>query len=358
MKKITKRTGFNFGLEAEYLLVDRNTYRPLWHHDLQFQKLNQILESISLEDIPELDGLELETPHNKLMPYAVEGYGVVDEEFKPFDLLPKGIEIRTPIASSLDDCLSHFCLLHSRMQSALANAGYLATALSHHPVEYEFTGPVNKRRHDWWQWAMEVMVTYGPDFNISLPTELTSRLDLPDLDAKVNYYAPAMTAFSVASPFSRGELWKIRGENGKSLRTYRRSIVAPAIEVHLDEGGRLEFKTFEMSWRLDDFRNYFLLWLTLLLDQGLTGRASRQSCVYDLGAVARNGLHAETIKERAAELLESAPATLKSFGFDSSSLLTLEKRLDSGFTPADEIIEMYQENKSLPGVLQNLSHLC
>ena len=26
--------GFHFGIEAEYLLVDAETFRPLWHHDL------------------------------------------------------------------------------------------------------------------------------------------------------------------------------------------------------------------------------------------------------------------------------------------------------------------------------------
>jgi len=357
MKKNMKREGFNFGLEAEYLLLDKQTHAPLWHHDLQFGKLNRILESISLDGLPTLDGLELESPHAKLMPYAVEGYGVVDENFRPYDMLPKGIEIRTPIAASLDDCLSHFRVLHSRLQAALSDTGLLAAALSHHPVAFEFQGPVNKRRHDWWQWAMEVMVTYGPDFNISLPEELTSALDLADLDAKVNYYAPALTAFSVASPISRGELWRIRGATGKSLRTYRRSIVAPAIEVHLEEAGRLEFKTFEMSWRVDDFRNYFLLWLTLLLDQGLSGRASRQSRVYDLGAVARFGLQAETIKARAAEILDRAPGVLKSYGFDPSSLSSLETRLDTGICPADEIIAIYQENNSLAEVLKHVSQL-
>ncbi len=69
----------------------------------------------------------------------------------------------------------------------------------------------------------------------------------------------------------------------------------------------MEFKPFEMTPRLDDFAAYFLLWLELLLDDGLKGRASYQSRVYDLGCIARDGLAVETVIPRATEVLERAP---------------------------------------------------
>ena len=50
--------------------------------------------------------------------------------------------------------------------------------MSHHPVEDRFEGPQNKRRHDFWQWAMLAMTTYGPDVNVSLPAPLNDRLDV------------------------------------------------------------------------------------------------------------------------------------------------------------------------------------
>jgi carboxylate-amine ligase len=99
--------GFHFGLESEYLIVDSATFRPLWYRDLSFQQLNEALESIPLDDLPPLDGLDLEPPHHKLMPYAVEGYHVPDPNMNPIDLWPKGIEIRTPVCSSIEtqgDC--------------------------------------------------------------------------------------------------------------------------------------------------------------------------------------------------------------------------------------------------------------
>src|SRR5690348_1966028 len=117
---------------------------------------------------------------------------------------------------------------------------------------------------------MEAMVTYGPDINIHLPQELWQRLDMRELDGKVNYYGPAITALALASPILRGGLWTIRGRVGKSVRTYHRSVIAPAIEVHPDQQHRLEFKLFDMPFRLQDFRVFLLLWLALLLDEGLS----------------------------------------------------------------------------------------
>lgn len=349
--------GFHFGIEAEYLVVDAKTFAPLWHQDLSFARLNEALESIPLDGIQSLEGLELEPPHRKLMPYVVEGYHVPDEEFRMVDILPKGLEIRTPVTASIDDCLSQYRKLYDRLQVAIETYGYRTVALSHHPIYSKFSGKQNKRRYDFWLWAMEVMTTYGPDVNVSLPRELSQRLDLADLEAKVNHYAPALAAFSVGSPFLNGDLWKIRGEAGKSFRTYRRSVIAPPIEIHPDEGFRLEFKVFEMSWRLEDYRNYFLLFLALLLDDGLDGRASSQTRVYDLGAVARYGLSAPEIYDRAARILERAPEVLKRWGFHSESLASFQKRLDTRTTPADEMIQIYEKEKDLTAVLRYLARL-
>lgn len=349
--------GFHFGLEAEYLLVDSETFRPLWHRDVSFRELNASLESIRVEDLPSLDGLDLEPPHRKRMPFAVEGYHVPDPELNPIDLLPKGVEIRTPVCPSIESCLECFVLLHERLQLSLGELGYQAVAMSHHPIEDQFEGPQNKRRHDFWQWAMQAMLTYGPDVNVSLPAHLNLALDPTDLHAKVNYYAPALTALSLASPFHKGKLWEIRGRVGKSIRTHRRSVIAPAIELHPEEAGRLEYKTFEMTPRIEDFHAYFLLWLALLLDDGLHGRASNQTRIYDLGAVARDGLAAETVRERAAEVLDRAPAVLSAQGFNPAALLPFCVRLETGRLPADDLVSLYEREQSIPAVLRHLAKL-
>ena len=348
--------GFHFGLEAEFLLVDARSFEPLWHPQLRFDELYAILEGIRADDFSR-DGLDVEPLHREALPFIVEGYHLPDAELKPVDMLPKGIEIRTPACSSIEDCLGALRTLHQRLQRALGQRGYCAAALSFHPVESHFQGPQNKRRYDFWQWAMEAMTTYGPDVNVSLPTDLGERLDLADLDAKVNYYAPALTALTLASPLYRGELWRIRGRVGKSVRTYHRSAVAPAIEVHPDENLRLEFKTFDMSSSLADYHNYFLVWLALLLDDRLAGRATTETRIYDMGQVARDGLEAETVRKRCDEVLSRAPQVLGNWGFDPAPLRLFQDRLDGGRLPADDIIALYEREKCVSGVMRHLVDL-
>jgi len=348
---------FRFGIEAEYQLAEASTLRPLWHHDLTFAQLNEVLESIPYDDLPPLEGLDLEPPHRKLMPYVVEGYHVPAPDLSPIDILPKGIEIRTPICSSIDECLGCLKTLHERLEAILSGQGYTLVSLSHHPTEHHFEGPQNKRRYDFWQWAMEVMTTYGPDINVSLPHELNDRLDVDDLHRKVNYYAPALAALSLASPLYQGGLWEIRGAVGKSIRTHRRSVIAPAIELHPEEKGRLEFKLFEATNRLGDYYAYILLWLTLLLDDQLSGRAHDQTRVYDLGAVARFGLDADQIRQRAEEVLSRAPLALHHYGFDARPLVIMEERLKTDRVPADDIIDHFQKTHSLPDVLKSRTGL-
>jgi hypothetical protein len=345
---------FRFGLEAEFLLVDAASYRPLWHHDMKFRTLNEALEAIPVEEF-RCDSFKVEPPHRKPIPYIVEGYHLPDPEMKPIDLLPKGVEIRTPVYDCIEDCVLALKTLHTRLQSSLAELGFRAAALSFHPMEVKFEGPQNKRRHDFWQWAMEAMVTYGPDVNVSVPKAIGNELDREDLHKKVNFYAPALTALCLASPLRAGDLWRIRGRVGKSVRTYHRSATAPAIEIHPDENLRLEFKTFEMSTSLDEYRNYFLLWLALLLDNGLKGRASDQTRIYDLGRVACQGVQVETVLERANEVLTQAPNVLADWGFEYATLDILKQRLETGHLPADQIIKTFEMEKSIP---RTLRHLC
>jgi carboxylate-amine ligase len=51
------------------------------------------------------DRFKVEPPHRKPGPYIVEGYHIPDAEMKPIDLLPKGVEIRTPICGSIEIAL-------------------------------------------------------------------------------------------------------------------------------------------------------------------------------------------------------------------------------------------------------------
>jgi carboxylate-amine ligase len=352
-----KERGFRFGLETEYLLVEADSYRPLWHPDLTFAELDAALEAIRVDDLPALDGLMPAPPHRKIMPYVVEGYHLPDPYTPGAQLLPKGVEIRTPVCSSPEDAVACLQVLHGKLRVGLQALGYVPVALSHHPVEETFAGPQGGRRHDIWQWAMQAMCTYGPDVNVSLPSQLAHGLNAADLFAKVNYYGPALAALSLASPLNRGGLWHIRGRVGKSLRTYRRSVFGQALELHPDQSGRLEFKSFEMSPCLGDFHSYLLLWLAVVLDEGLRGRATEASRIYDLGMAARDGLEFETVRNRAAEVLDRAPSILASWDFDPTPVSKMAHRLATRRLPADDIIELFEQARSLSTVLRQLALL-
>ncbi len=347
---------FRFGIEAEYMLARKSTGEPLWHDRLTFTQLNSILESIPLHGIPSLEGLELETPHRKLMPYVVEGYHLPNMDPSAEDVLPKGVEIRTPICSSVEDCVNVLGVLHGRLTEALGRADLLPVALSHHPVATKFSGPQNKRRHDFWLWAMEVMTTYGPDVNVSLPPSIADRVNPEDLEAKINWYGPALSALTVASPIFGGKLWECRGSVGRSHRMHRRSVIAPTIEFHPDERNRLEFKVFDMPNSQREFSAMILSFLALVLDDSLNGRETRAGRIYDLGQVARFGLEAEGVRDRAAELLLRAPATLEEWGFDPEPLGVFAERLEHRRTPADSIIASFRKG-GIPEVIRSRTAL-
>lgn len=350
---------FRFGLEAEFMLASAKDYRPLWYKDVTFATLDRLFQAIPLGGLPSLEGLDPEPPHQKLMPFIVEGYGIADENFEITDAHPKGIEIRTPVCESLEQVLSVFEDLYGRVKAALAREGLIPVAISHHPIESRFSGPQGKRRHDFWVWAMEVMTTYGPDINVSFPREITERLfsDINDLHAKVNYYAPAMAAISLASPFYEGRPWVMKGAPGKSCRTFRRSTVAPAIELHPHERHRIEFKVFEMSRRTRDFQVYFLLVLALFLDEGLSGRASSQERIYDSGNVARFGLRAEGMKDRFLELYHRAPRVLRDHGFNPAPLEDLCGAIETNRTPTDDMLALYAQGMTLNEIMREYSSL-
>lgn len=337
---------FRFGLEAEFCLAEKKTLRPLWHQDLKFKQLDELFSSLSLDGIPSLEGLAAEPPHQKMMPWIVEGYGVPDADFKVIDALPKGVEIRTPVCNSIIETLDVYTTLYERLKIGLDTLNMVPLAISHHPTESKFVGAQNKRRHDFWQWAMEVMTTYGPDINVSFPKGITQKLfaNIQDLNAKVDYYAPAMAAISLNSPLLNGKPWEIRGQRGLSYRTHRRSIIAPPIELHEDENFRIEFKVFEMTPNVRDFEAYFLLTTALFLDDELKGRASKYERIYDLGAVSRLGLRADGMRDRLCEIMQRAPKVLESYGFKTEALSIITNRMESFRTPSHDLLERYNQS--------------
>jgi hypothetical protein len=347
--------GFKFGLEAEFLVIDAQTFAPLWHDQLDFFRINSALEGIKVDDLPgTLVGLDMEPAHRTLMPYVIEGYHMPAEGDLDERILPKGVEIRTPVCGSVEECLFVYKELLKRMRTTLGTLGYRVVPISHHPTKDHFQGPQNKRRHDFWYWAMEAMTTFGPDINISVPESVWNRTDHADIEAKINHYSPAMACVSLASPFHKGEPWSYLGQVGKSFRMHKRSYIAPSVEIHPKEGFRLEYKDFDMPSKLQDFEAYFYLFLGLILSPELSGRGSRQTRIYELGRVAREGMATPGMIPRLCEILTQGRKSLDAWGFDSTPLNTIEERLATGRTPADEMLAVYEEQGDLVSVMKYL----
>ena len=349
--------GFQFGIEAEFLLVEAGTYRPLDHQDLDFEQLEAALESIPTDDLPGCDGLGPKPPHRKTMPFYVEGYHVPDPESPRPALIPKGIEVRTPPLATPEAAFGMLVELVGRLREGLARRGLVPVAASYHPSAGAFHGPRGARSPRRWRWAQRAMRTFGPDVNISLPESLVDRLEPDDLEAKVNAFAPALVLPTLASPLHRGGPWVVDGHVGASIRTALRSPFAPSWNRHAGQGGHFEFKAFEMSPRPEDLLAGLLLWLALLLDDGLRARDTDEGRIDALGAIARDGLGVAEVRDRALEVVGRAPAILERWGFDPAPIAAIAHRLDDGRLPADEILDWYRLEGSIPAVLRRIDEL-
>ncbi|MEI7687110.1 MAG: hypothetical protein WCL32_18995, partial [Planctomycetota bacterium] len=222
---------------------------------------------------------------------------------------------------------------------------------------WNFAGPQNHKRHDWWQWAMRVTTTYGPDLNLSPADPDRFPFDWDRLQQRANYYGPTMAAFGLNAPVRQGALWTHRGRPGLSVRTYRRSPFAPMLAYHPKEGGRVEFKSFDMPTDRRDFRPFFLLWLWLLGDAETSGWAEDQDRIYDLGDIACRGWEADEVVGRAEEALARATAFLPRVGIDPEPLNSLRERLAKRTTPAQDIRSRFAEGLTVPELMRALDDI-
>ncbi len=139
--------------------------------------------------ISALTGFNIKPLHKRANPYLIEGYYLTDDEMKPRTLLPKGIEVRTPLRSSIEDTVAVLCrgLLNAYAAVFTPDFGYYLCTISHHPTKSNFQAAPNYKRHDYWQWALTAMTTFGPDINISLPQILLEEVDQKHLNERINF---------------------------------------------------------------------------------------------------------------------------------------------------------------------------
>lgn len=343
---------FGFGIEAEYLLLDKK-FRPLFAEDLDFEALRNCVDSIPASDLG-TDGFNIKPLHKHANPYLIEGYYLTDENMKPHTLLPKGIEVRTPIRSSIEETISVLADVTERLRSRMeSDFGYYLCTISHHPTASNFQAAPNYRRHDYWQWALTAMTTFGPDINISLPQNLLAEVDQTRLNERINFYMPSVIALTFASPLLDGELWKVDGVQGQSVRTYLRSQWAPLYYVHTEPHLRFEFKGLEMPLDIADYKAFFLVALALLLDPSLTLRTTDEERIANLRYFAVHGLESDAAKSCAKTLLKAAERTALRLSLDASCLSPLWRRLEAGNSPADKISRAFRTEATLEKTLEH-----
>jgi hypothetical protein len=76
-----------------------------------------------------------------------------------------------------------------------------------------------------------------------------------------------------------------------------------------------------------------------------------------MGRIACDGLKVETVRERASEVLTRIPVALEPWGFDCRSIESFRQRLETDHVPADDIVAIFQREKSLEATLRHLSNL-
>lgn len=303
--------------------------------------------------------------------WYVEGF----ERFTPsgelLDCIPKGIEIRTTIHSTIQGAIAELTTSFSLLREVAAKSGFspVLTSFNPYPRVFEFNPPLNNFEIQQLdadpdeKTAYIFMVSYGPDLNLSVA-------DLPikeviDIGQKLTYYSPYIVPFSYSSPFYNGSLW-----DGLSVRTFIRTGKRSATRVFVEkseqllkstpsltklarlpaEVGRIEFKSCDSC---DDFSIYaglLALLKGLVLDQTLEGRA----VIPDAGLhqiSAKFGFGHDKILNLATQVLEAAEVALRNDP-DLTLLSRLKSILKERKTRSHALIESFQNLGSIEAALK------
>lgn len=308
----------------------------------------------------------------KVKRWYIEGFERYLDSEKVIEHIPKGIEIRTSVHSSIQDTINELTQSFNLLTEIAGKYGFLPVLISFNPYQNIFTPqpPLNDYELKILHLSPEKetahipMLTYGPDLNISYTGLSTEQII--DIGQKLTYYSPYIVPFSYSSPFYQGDLW-----SGLSVRTFMRTGKRPATMVFLGEHhkiikshpsltkkaripqevGRIEFKAFDSC---DDFTIYaglLALLKGLILDQNLTGRALVPDAnLHQISA--QQGLENPEIFATAETILNMVKLSLAKDS-DRELLAPLERILQTKKTKAHQLISDFQNLGSITKVLQN-----
>ncbi|MGV0026895.1 glutamate--cysteine ligase [Phormidesmis priestleyi] len=360
---------FHFGIEHEVaFLNEQGKFADF--SCTQFEDFNQIIQALPIysEDYAHL---RIGDAGIKQKRWYIEGFERFTDSEKVIDCVPKGIEIRTTIHSTIQGAIAELSHSFNLLREVSAKFGFTPVLISFNPFHVGFNPnpPLNeyeiqrRKASPEKQTANIPMLTYGPDLNLSMVGLSLDRLI--DMGKKLTFYSPYLVPFSFSSPFHGGGCW-----NGLSARTFERTGARPAVMVFLErqqdlikstpsltkiarlaaEVGRIEFKAFDSC---DDFGLYAALLALLkglILDKSLTGRATiPDTKLHQQSAIV--GFDDPNILLNATQALDAAELALKD-DRDVDLLMPLRTSLESRKTPAHKLIDTYKQLGSIEAALK------
>ena len=359
---------FYFGIEHEVAFLNHEGKFADFSRT-KFADFNQIVEKLPTypSDYPQLRVGDAGIKEKR---WYIEGFERFEDSENVIECVPKGIEIRTTINSTIQNAINELSESFSLLHETAADFGFSPVLVSFNPyyAVFEPQPPLNdyeiKRRQTSpeKQTAHIPMLTYGPDLNISVSGLSTE--GVIDIGRKLTYYSPYIVPFSYSSPFYQGTLW-----DGLSVRTFIRTGKRPAVMVFVEkpeqlinsvpsltkiaripaEVGRIEFKAFDSC---DDFRIYAALLALLkglVLDKTLLGRATIPDAEkHQISA--KEGFDNQDILATARQVLQASEVALADDP-DVELLAPLKVMLEKRETPAHKLIEVFNRVGSIQEAL-------
>lgn len=319
---------WKFGIEHEIPLIKD---KFLDYRNIKPEILNKVVQKFPIyqNDYPYLRIGDLGLKIKRLY---IEGLEIFDRFGYLVKQYPKGFELRTPLAYSIEEAIQHLYNDFQIVKKELLKFKIFPTFISFNPylekvnIKIKIHSYEKKLRKDdpGRKTAPFTLLTFGPDLNISF-SELNDN-DILDIVQKLNYYTPFIIPFSFSSPFYKGKLWV-----GQSIRCFLRLQKRTAVcgfikdeslikkfkknwllsENRIEhEKGRIEYKALDTIQDLKVYKGLFALFKGLILDKKLKEKTIfldknliNESVIY--------GFDNKTIYEGANEILHRAKEALK-----------------------------------------------
>lgn len=360
---------FHFGIEHEVAFFNHEGKFADFSRT-KFADFNQIVERLPTytSDYPQL---RVGDAGIKQKRWYIEGFERFENSENVIECIPKGIEIRTTINSSIQGAINELSESFRLLRQAASDFGFSPVLVSFNPyyAVFEPQPPLNdyeiKRRQasPEKQTAHIPMLTYGPDLNISV-TGLQHE-GVIDIGRKLTYYSPYIVPFSYNSPFYQGSLW-----DGLSVRTFMRTGKRPAVMVFVEkpeqlidsvpsltkiariraEVGRIEFKAFDSCDDWGIYAGLLALLKGLVLDKTLLDRATIPDAEkHQISAKA--GFENADILATAREVLQASEVALRDDP-DVELLAPLKVMLSVRETPVHQLISVFNKVGSIEEALK------